>query len=65
MPGAENRPWFGRTVIRSCCKLDYSLAQRMIDGTVTGVDADPGGQRQGTAEEPRGTGMGMGYVVGE
>lgn len=26
--------WFGRTVIRSCCKLDYQTAQRMIDGSI-------------------------------
>lgn len=32
-------PWFGRTVIRSCAKLDYGLAQDMIDGRVTGDDA--------------------------
>jgi DIS3-like exonuclease 2 len=28
------QPWFGRTVIRSCAKLDYPTAQRMIDGTI-------------------------------
>ena len=27
-------PWFGRTVIRSCAKLDYPTAQRMIDGLI-------------------------------
>ena len=26
--------WFGRSVIRSCAKLDYGTAQRMIDGTI-------------------------------
>lgn len=26
--------WFGRTVIRSCCKLDYQTAQHMIDGSI-------------------------------
>lgn len=26
--------WFGRTVIRSCCKLDYQTAQRMIEGSI-------------------------------
>ncbi|CAM9097036.1 unnamed protein product [Ectocarpus fasciculatus] len=26
--------WFGRTVIRSCCKLDYQTAQHMIEGTI-------------------------------
>ena len=25
-------PWFGRSVIRSCTKLDYGTAQRMIEG---------------------------------
>lgn len=25
------RPFFGRTVIQSCCKLDYDTAQRFID----------------------------------
>ena len=27
-------PWFGRTVIRSCAKLDYPTAQRMVDGDI-------------------------------
>lgn len=26
--------WFGRTVIRSCCKLDYRTAQNMIEGSI-------------------------------
>ena len=26
--------WFGRTVIRSCCKLDYQTAQNMIEGLI-------------------------------
>ena len=26
--------WYGRTVIRSCARLDYSTAQNIIDGTV-------------------------------
>lgn len=26
--------WFGRTVIRSCAKLDYTTAQHMIEGTI-------------------------------
>lgn len=30
----DEPPWFGRTVIRSCCKLDYQTAQRMIDGSI-------------------------------
>ncbi|CEO98135.1 hypothetical protein PBRA_006249 [Plasmodiophora brassicae] len=25
-------PWFGRTVIRSCAKLDYGTAQKFVDG---------------------------------
>jgi hypothetical protein len=29
-----HKPWFGRTVIRSCAKLDYSTAQRMVDGVI-------------------------------
>ncbi|TYZ61959.1 hypothetical protein PybrP1_011944 [[Pythium] brassicae (nom. inval.)] len=28
-------PWFGKSVIRSCCKLDYGSAQRMLDGEIT------------------------------
>lgn len=27
--------WFGKSVIRSCAKLDYATAQRMIDGLIT------------------------------
>lgn len=26
--------WFGRTIIRSCCKLDYQTAQHMIEGSI-------------------------------
>lgn len=33
-------PWFGRTVIRSCCKLDYGTAQRFIDGTISVANAE-------------------------
>jgi len=29
-----HQPWFGRTVIRSCAKLDYPTAQRMVDGLI-------------------------------
>lgn len=28
-----NATWFGKTVIHSCAKLDYELAQQIIDGT--------------------------------
>jgi exoribonuclease R len=28
------KPWCGRTIVRSCCKLDYATAQRMIDNVV-------------------------------
>ncbi|KAF1330973.1 Dis3-like exonuclease 2, partial [Globisporangium splendens] len=28
-------PWFGKSVIRSCCKLDYGSAQKMLDGVIT------------------------------
>eukprot|EP00948_MAST-09A_sp_MAST-9A-sp1_P000142 g142.t1 len=52
-----NRPWFGRTVIRSCCKLDYSLAQRMIDDDVNAQDANN--------PDAKGAGMGMGVIPGE
>ncbi|CAN0309603.1 unnamed protein product [Hapterophycus canaliculatus] len=31
--------WFGRTVIRSCCKLDYQTAQNMITGAIRRDDA--------------------------
>lgn len=31
--------WFGRTVIRSCCKLDYQTAQHMIEGSIRPEDA--------------------------
>jgi DIS3-like exonuclease 2 len=33
--------WFGRTVIRSCAKLDYATAQRMIDGLIPSTPSDP------------------------
>jgi hypothetical protein len=38
--GADPNPWFGRTVISSCCKLDYQTAQRMITGEITPEAAD-------------------------
>jgi len=33
-------PWFGRTVIRSCCKLDYGTAQNVIDGNIVIPETD-------------------------
>lgn len=30
----EEPAWFGRSVIRSCCNLDYQTAQHMIEGTI-------------------------------
>ncbi len=35
-----DRPWYGRTVIRTCCKLDYGTAQHMLDGTIKPDDTD-------------------------
>lgn len=32
---ADKAPWYGKTVIRSCAKLDYSTAQRMISGDIS------------------------------
>ena len=34
---AHPPPWFGRTIIRSCAKLDYPTAQRMIDGIIPNI----------------------------
>ncbi|DAZ94954.1 TPA: hypothetical protein N0F65_000333 [Lagenidium giganteum] len=28
-------PWYGKSIIRSCCKLDYGSAQMMLDGHIT------------------------------
>jgi len=39
---ADSAPWFGRTVIRSCAKMDYGTAQNIIDGKVDIVDGDAG-----------------------
>eukprot|EP00946_MAST-07B_sp_MAST-7B-sp1_P003648 g3648.t1 len=36
----KDPPWYGRTVIRSCCKLDYGLAQAMIEGEVDASDGE-------------------------
>uniref|UniRef100_M4B3K5 RNB domain-containing protein n=1 Tax=Hyaloperonospora arabidopsidis (strain Emoy2) TaxID=559515 RepID=M4B3K5_HYAAE len=33
-------PWFGKSVIRSCCKLDYGSAQMMLDGAITEENVD-------------------------
>lgn len=33
-------PWFGKSIIRSCCKLDYGSAQRMLDGTITNENVE-------------------------
>ena len=30
----DDAAWFGRTIIRSCAKLDYPTAQRMIEGII-------------------------------
>ncbi|CAM9111310.1 unnamed protein product, partial [Ectocarpus fasciculatus] len=32
--------WFGKTVIRSCAKLDYATAQRMVDGIISSDPSD-------------------------
>ncbi|KAG1711980.1 hypothetical protein DVH05_009220 [Phytophthora capsici] len=29
------KPWFGKSIIRSCCKLDYGSAQKMLDGAIS------------------------------
>jgi len=29
--GDDNGVWYGRSVIRSCAKLDYGTAQRLVD----------------------------------
>ena len=37
-PGGDltgDEPWYGRSVIHSCAKLDYATAQRMIDVEIT------------------------------
>lgn len=33
-------PWFGKSIIRSCCKLDYGSAQKMLDGVITSDNVD-------------------------
>ncbi|CAM9325019.1 unnamed protein product [Chrysoparadoxa australica] len=37
----EEEPWFGRTIIRSCCKLDYGTAQHMIEGSIPSDGREP------------------------
>lgn len=34
------QPWFGKSIIRSCCKLDYGSAQKMLDGAITAESLD-------------------------
>ena len=36
----DEKPYFGRTVIRSCAKLDYATAQRMIDKIIPSHPSD-------------------------
>jgi len=36
--GEELARWFGRTVIRSKCRLDYDTAQRVIDAAACGEE---------------------------
>lgn len=31
----DEKPWIGRTIINSCCKLDYQTAQHVIDNKIT------------------------------
>ncbi|EGZ30379.1 hypothetical protein PHYSODRAFT_472843 [Phytophthora sojae] len=33
-------PWFGKSIIRSCCKLDYGSAQKMLDGVISADSVD-------------------------
>jgi DIS3-like exonuclease 2 len=35
-----SEPWFGKSMIRSCCKLDYGSAQKMLDGTISSDKLD-------------------------
>jgi DIS3-like exonuclease 2 len=37
----ENDVWYGRTVIKSCARLDYATAQNIIDGKVACGENDP------------------------
>jgi DIS3-like exonuclease 2 len=38
--GEVRTEWFGRSIIRSCAKLDYAAAQRMIETTGTSAGAE-------------------------
>jgi len=38
----RHEPWFGRSIIRSCAKLDYATAQRMVDGLVPSKPSEGG-----------------------
>lgn len=35
------RVWYGRTIIRSCYKLCYEVAQQLLDGDLEPVNSDP------------------------
>ena len=35
----DKEPWYGRTIIRTCCRLDYANAQDMIDDKIKPADA--------------------------
>ena len=43
--------WFGRSIIRSCAKLDYGTAQRMIDGTIPEFSMNDG-DNDGSSSSP-------------
>ena len=31
----ERAPWYGRSIIQTCCRLHYGLVQDVIEGTIT------------------------------
>lgn len=35
------RVWYGRTIIRSCYKLSYEVAQQLLDGDLEPLNTDP------------------------
>lgn len=43
---SNHKPYFGKTVIRSCAKLDYHTAQRMVDGLVPTSPCSGGGSNE-------------------